>query len=69
MVLAVCGSTNACGLQSKLGEFQHTLRRFQADIAIVIETRFTPEKVTEAEGTIPGYAPHIRRDRTVKVEG
>ena len=55
--------TNAFGLQSKLGEFQHTLRRSQADIAIVTETKFTPEKVTEAEGTIPGYTPPIRQDR------
>ena len=33
------------------------------------ETKFTPERVTEAEGTIPGYAPHIRRDRTAQGGG
>ena len=61
--------TNAFGLQSKLGEFQHTLCRSQADFAIVTETKFTPEKATEAERPNPGYAPPIRRDRTAQGGG
>ncbi|XP_065190752.1 uncharacterized protein LOC135821682 [Sycon ciliatum] len=34
------------------------------DLAIVTETKLTPEKATPVETSIPGYHPAIRRDRT-----
>ena len=37
--------TNAFGLLSKLGEFQNNLSSTKPDIAIVTETKFTPDKV------------------------
>ena len=36
--------TNAFGLMSKLGEFQHVVTTHLPDIAIVTETKFTAEK-------------------------
>ena len=56
--------TNAFGLVSKLGEFQHTLMTHLPDIAVVTETKFTPEKCSAADSTFPGYSSPIRRDRT-----
>jgi len=56
--------TNAFGLLSKVGEFQHSLMLHSPDIAIVTETKLTTEKATSAELTFPGYYPPIRRDRT-----
>ena len=56
--------TNACGVVSKLPEFRHTLFNMNVDIAIVTETKITPEKLTLSEATIPGYSPPLRHDRT-----
>ena len=56
--------TNAFSLCSKIGNLQHALITHNVDIAVVTETKMTIDKVTQAEATIPGYAPPIRRDRT-----
>ncbi|XP_065182533.1 uncharacterized protein LOC135813361 [Sycon ciliatum] len=56
--------TNAFGIRSKFGEFQHTLLASDADIAVVTETKLTLDKMTQAEVTLPGYSPPVRRDRT-----
>eukprot|EP00117_Sycon_ciliatum_P040883 scpid109180/ scgid29982/ len=61
--------TNAFGLLSKLGEFQNNLSSTKPDIAIVTETKFTPDKVPLAMSTIPGYAAPIRQDRTASGGG
>ena len=58
--------TNAFGLCSKFAEFQHTLCKSKADIAIVIETKFTSEKMSVAETSIAGYHPPLRQDRTAQ---
>ena len=55
---------NACGLASKLGEFQHRVCKLNADVVIVTETKFTLEKITMAEASLPGYCNPIRLDRT-----
>ena len=56
--------TNASGLVSKLGEFQHVVTTHLPDIAIVTETKFTAEKCTIVDAMLPGSQPPIRRDRT-----
>lgn len=56
--------TNAFGLSSKLGEFRHDLLLHGPDIAVVTETKFTPEKISQAEVTFPGYCAPIRKDRS-----
>ena len=55
--------TNAFGLKSKLSELQHTAKTKCADITIVTETKFSPEKISDSEASFPGYAPPIRCDR------
>ena len=55
--------TNAFGLKSKLIELQHTAKTRCADIIIVTETKFSPEKISDSEVSLPGYAPPIRCDR------
>ena len=49
---------------SKLGDFQHSLHQHKPDIAIVTETKVTPEKASQTDLTFPGYCPPVRRDRT-----
>lgn len=61
--------TNAYGLCSKFGEFQHAVISSKADIAIVTETKLTPTKVSSSELTIPGYAEPFRLDRTANGGG
>ena len=61
--------TNAFGLCSKLAEFQHTLCKSKADIAIVIETKLTREKMSVAETSVAGYHPPLRLDRTAQGGG
>ena len=61
--------TNAFGLASKLGEFQSSLCHNHVDVAIVSETKFTPDKITAAESTLPGYHPPLRLDRTAQGGG
>jgi len=56
--------TNAFGLCSKLGDFQHSLRMHCPDVAIVTETKFTPDKASQIDLTFPGYSPPVRLDRT-----
>ena len=55
--------TNAFGLKSKLSELQHKAKTRCADIIIVTETKFSPEKISDSEASLPGYAPPIRCDR------
>ena len=55
--------TNVFCLKSKLSELQHTAKTRCADIIIVSETRFSPEKISDSEASLPGYAPPIRCDR------
>ena len=57
--------TNAFGLRNKLGELQHVLNTKNADVAIITETKFSPEAISVSESTIPGFHPPIRLDRTV----
>ena len=57
--------TNAFGIMSKLGDFQHSLHQYKPDIAIITETKVTPEKASQTALTFPGYCPPVRRDRTV----
>ena len=45
------------------------LKRSEADVAIVTETKFTPEKVTDVEASVPGYTTPIRCDRTAQGGG
>ena len=45
------------------------LKRSEADVAIVTETKFTLEKVTDAEASVPGYTTPIRCDRTAQGGG
>ena len=61
--------TNAFGLKSKIGEFRHILKQSEADVAIVTETKCTPEKVTDAEASVPGYITPILCDRTAQGGG
>ena len=56
--------TNAFGLCSKFGEFQHQVHQHSPDIAIVTETKFTSDKFPLAASTFPGYHPPLRLDRT-----
>ena len=56
--------TNAFSLYSKIGDLLHALITHNVDIAVVTETKMTVDKVTQAEATIPGSAPPIRRGRT-----
>ena len=56
--------TNAFSLCNKIGDLQHALITHNVDIAVATETKMTIDKVTQAEATIPGYAPPIRCDRT-----
>ena len=56
--------TNAFGIMSKLGDFQHSLHQHKPDIAIVTETKVKPEKASQTDLTFPGYCPPVRRDRT-----
>lgn len=56
--------TNAFSIYNKIGELQHVLMTLDVDVAIVTETKLTPEKATQAEVTVPGYCPPIRKDRT-----
>ena len=61
--------TNAFGLCSKFAEFQHTLCKSKADIAIVTETKLTSDKMSVAETSIAGYHPPLRLDRTAQGGG
>ena len=45
--------TNAFGIMSKLGDFQHYLHQHKPDIAIVTETKVTPEKASQTDLTFP----------------
>ena len=56
--------TNAFGLSSKLGDFQHALLQHNPDVAVVTETKFTTEKVQVSDTIFPGYSPPFRLDRT-----
>ena len=49
---------------SKFGEFQHALRKSNADVAIVTETKITSTKFTPQEAAVPGYSGALRRDRS-----
>eukprot|EP00117_Sycon_ciliatum_P002693 scpid110359/ scgid7804/ len=48
---------------------QHLLTHVDVAMAIVTETKLSPEKATQAEVTIPGYYPPIRRDRMAQGGG
>ena len=61
--------TNAFGLLSKLGEFQHVLHSLKPDVAIVTETKFTPDKCSSAQSCIPGYGEPLRCDHTAQGGG
>ena len=61
--------TNAFGLSSKLGEFQHDLARLHPDIAVITETKLTQEKISPSDLAFPGYAEPIRKDRTAQGGG
>eukprot|EP00117_Sycon_ciliatum_P031201 scpid26526/ scgid24448/ RNA-directed DNA polymerase from mobile element jockey; Reverse transcriptase len=61
--------TNAFGLLSKFGDFQHALNAHKPDVAIVTETKFTPDKCTASESTIPGYGEPLRMDCTAQGGG
>ena len=56
--------TNTFGLLSKLGDFHHAVHVHQPDIAIVTESKLTPEKATDSELSLPGYYSPLRKDRT-----
>lgn len=56
--------TNAFGLKSKIGELAHLVKSTSPDVVIVTETKFSPSKISDAEASLPGFAPPIRRDRT-----
>ena len=56
--------TNTFGLLSKLGDFHHAVHIHQPDIAIVTESKLTPEKATDSELSLPGYYSPLRKDRT-----
>ena len=45
------------------------LEQSEADAVIVTETKFTPEKVTDAEASVPGCTTRIRCDRTAQGGG
>ena len=61
--------TNAFGLMSKFGEFQHAVLVHKPDIAIVTETKFTQDKISTTESSIPGYSEPVRCDRTAQGGG
>ena len=61
--------TNAFGLLSKFGAFQHQLKLVSGDVALVTETKFTAEKVSVPESSIPGSHPPIRLDCTAQGGG
>jgi len=56
--------TNAFGLSSKLGDFQHALLRHNPDIAVVTETKLTSDKIRPSDVLFPGYSSPFRLDRT-----
>jgi len=55
--------TNAFGLRNKFGDFQHVVSKYDIDIAIVTETKYSAEAVTLADAVMPGYCPPYRLDR------
>ena len=61
--------TNAFSMYNKMDELQHTLKSLHVDIAVVTETKLSPDKASVAEVSIPGYYPPIRRDRTAQGGG
>ena len=61
--------TNAFSIYNKMDELQHTLESLHVDIAVVTETKLSPDKATVAEVSIPGNYPPIRRDRTAQGSG
>ena len=56
--------TNAFGLKSKMSELRHVVKASSPDVVIITETKFSSSKVSNAEVSLPGFAPPIRRDRT-----
>ena len=56
--------SNAFGLQSKLGELSKVAKTLSPDVVIITETKFTADKVSQAEGSLPGYCKPFRCDRT-----
>ena len=56
--------TNVFGLTSKFGKFQHLIHTYRPDVAIVTETKFTIDKMSLAESSIPGYGEPLRLDHT-----
>ena len=56
--------TNAFGLYTKMGGLQNLAAEVLPDLIVVTETKFTEEKVTQAEASLPGYATPLRKDRT-----
>ena len=56
--------TNAFGLSSKLGDFQHALLQHNTDVAVVTETKFTTENVQVSDTIFPGYSLPFWLDRT-----
>ena len=61
--------TNAFGLLSKFGAFQHAVARTRSDIAIVTETKLTPEKASLSDSSMPGFHPPLRLDRSAQCGG
>ena len=55
--------TNAFGLKSKLGELRHLATTTTPDEIIVTETKFSPNKSTDDEASLPGYMVPIRCNR------
>ena len=53
-------STNAFGLHNKFGEFRHNVISHNADIAIIIEIKYS-QSIADSEVYIPGYTT-TRRD-------
>ena len=49
---------------SKFGEFPRTLKKSNADVAVVTEIKITAVKLTPYEFTIPGYSGLLRHDRS-----
>ena len=52
--------TNAFGLLSKFGAFQHAVARSRSDIAIVTETKFTQEKASLSDSSMPGLTDLLK---------
>ncbi|XP_065174836.1 uncharacterized protein LOC135804803 [Sycon ciliatum] len=61
--------TNAFGLLSKFGACQHAVARSRSDIAIVTETKLTPEKASLSDSSMPGFHPPLRLDRSAQGGG